>query len=79
MRAATEPIRTELDVTTASQEATEANTEKTEPDSEMMQSIAKHHYTPKEDAVVKQVKGWNKRHRGRKPAAERRGEPNELT
>jgi hypothetical protein len=33
----------------------------------------------KEDAVVKPVKGWKKRHRGKKPAAGRHGEPKELT
>jgi hypothetical protein len=64
--------------TAASQEATEANTEKTEPDPGTMQSVAEHQVAPKEDTVVKPVKGWKKRHRGRKPAARRRGEPIEL-
>jgi hypothetical protein len=65
--------------TTASQEATEANTEKTEPDMGMMQSVAEHQEAPKEDAVVKPGKGRKKRRMGRKPAAGRRGEPKELT
>jgi hypothetical protein len=29
---------------------------------------------PKEDAIVKQVKGWKKRHRGQNVAAGRHGE-----
>jgi hypothetical protein len=45
----------------------------------MMQSVAEHLVALKEDAVVKPVKGRKKRHRGRKPAAGRRGEPKELT
>jgi hypothetical protein len=49
--------------------ATEADTEKTEPDSGMIQSIMAHQVALKEDAVVKPVKGQKKRHRGRKPAA----------
>jgi hypothetical protein len=61
------------------QETTEANTEKTEPDRGMMQSIAEHQVVPKEEAIVKPVKGWKKRRRGRKPAVGRRGEPKELT
>jgi hypothetical protein len=56
-----------------------AATEKTEPDRGMMQSIAEHRVAPKEDAVVKQVKGRKKQHRGRKPAAGRRGKPKEIT
>jgi hypothetical protein len=63
----------------AIQEATEANTEKTEPDRRMMQSVAEHQVALKEDDVVKPVKGWKKRRRGRKPAAGRRGETKELT
>jgi hypothetical protein len=65
--------------TTACHEATEADTEKSEPDPGMMQSVAEHQVTPKEDAVVKPYKGRKKRHRGRKPAAGRRGEPKEMT
>jgi hypothetical protein len=53
----------------ASQEATEANTEKTELDRGIMQSIAEHQVVPKEKAVVKPVKECKKRYRGRKPAA----------
>jgi hypothetical protein len=75
MRAAAEPIRAGFDETTACHEATETNTEKTEPDSRMMQSIAEHQVALKEDAVVKPVKGRKERHRGRKPAAELRGKP----
>jgi hypothetical protein len=44
-----------------------------------MESEEKHQEAPKEDAVVKPVKGRKKQHRGRKPAAGRRGEPKELT
>jgi hypothetical protein len=45
----------------------------------MMQSVAEHQVALKEDAIVKPVKGRKKRLRGRKPAAERRVEPKELT
>jgi hypothetical protein len=45
----------------------------------MMQSIAEHKVAPKEEAVVKPVKGRKKRLRGRKPAAGRRGGLKELT
>jgi actin-related protein len=62
-------IRSELKETAACHEATEADTEKTEPDSGMMQSIVEHQVALKEDAVVKLVKGRKKRHRVRKPAA----------
>jgi hypothetical protein len=55
--------------TTTSQEATEADTENTEPDRGMMQSVEEQQESPKEDAVVKTVKGRKKQHRGRKPAA----------
>jgi hypothetical protein len=61
-----------------SQEATEANTEKTEPERGMMQSVAEYQVALTEDAVVKPVKGRKKRHRGRKPAAGRRGEPKQV-
>jgi hypothetical protein len=63
--------------TAVSQEATEA--EKTEPDRAMMQSVADHQVAPKEHAAVETGKLLKKRRRGRKPAAERRGEPKELT
>jgi hypothetical protein len=61
------------------QGTTGANTEKTEPDPGMMQSIAEHQVVPKEEAIVKPVKGQKKWYRGRKPAAGQRGEPKELT
>jgi hypothetical protein len=63
----------------ACHEATETDTEKTESYPGMMQSVAEHQVSPKEDAVVKPVKGRKKRHRSRKPTAGRRGEPKELT
>jgi hypothetical protein len=62
------------EVTVHSQEAT-----KTKPDPEMMQSVEEHQEIPKKDAVVKPVNGRKKRRRARKPAAGRRGKPNELT
>jgi hypothetical protein len=65
--------------TAASQETTEADTEKTEPDRGMMQSVVEHQVAPKEDAIVKSAKGRKKRHGGRKQAAGRRREPKELT
>jgi hypothetical protein len=46
--------------TTACHEATEADTEKIQPDPRMMQSVAVH----KEGAIVKPVEGRKKRHRG---------------
>jgi hypothetical protein len=51
----------------------------TEPDPRKLQSVEEHQEIPKEKAVVKPVKGRKKRHRGRKPAAGRRGEPDKLT
>jgi hypothetical protein len=51
----------------------------TEPDPGMMQSAAEHQVSPKEDAVVNLVKGQNKWHRGKKPAAGRCGEPKKIT
>jgi hypothetical protein len=65
--------------TTACQEVMGANPEKFEHDPGKMQSMEEHQEIPKEDTVVKPVKGREKRHRDRKPAAGRRGEPNELT
>jgi hypothetical protein len=44
-----------------------------------MECEEKHQGAPQEDAIEKPVKGWKKWHRGRKPAAGRRGEPKELT
>jgi hypothetical protein len=71
-----EPISDDIK---ACHEATEANTEKIEPIQGMMQSVAEHQVAPKEDVIVKPVKERKKRHRGRKPATERRGEPKEMT
>jgi hypothetical protein len=65
--------------TTVCHKVKEADAEKTEPDREIMQSVAEHQMAPKEDAIVKPVKGRKKRHRGRKLAAGRHGEPKELT
>jgi hypothetical protein len=64
---------------TASQDAMEADTEKTDPDPGMMQSTVVHQEFSKNDAAVIPVKGRKKRRRARKPAAGRCGEPNELT
>jgi hypothetical protein len=58
---------------------TKADTEKPEPDPGMMQSAEEHQEFTKEDTAVKPVKGRKRRHRGRKPAAGRRGEPKEPT
>jgi hypothetical protein len=74
MRTATEPVRAELDETTACHEAT-----RTESDPGTMQSVEEHQEIPKEDAAVKPVKGRKKRRRGRKLTAGRPGELNELT
>jgi gamma-glutamyltranspeptidase len=65
--------------TTICQEATEADTEKIEPNSGMMQSIVEHQEDCNEDATVKPVEGWKKQHRGRNQAAGQRGQPKELT
>jgi hypothetical protein len=46
---------------------------------EMMQSVGEHQEVPREDAVVKPVERRKKRHKGRKQAAGRHGEPKELT
>jgi hypothetical protein len=43
------------------------------------ESVAEHQEVPKEDSLVKPVKGRKKQHRGRKLAAGRCGEPKELT
>jgi hypothetical protein len=64
---------------TTCHEAMEEDTEKIESYPGMMPSIAEHQVAPKKDAVVKPVEGWKKRHRGRKPAAGRRGWPKEMT
>jgi hypothetical protein len=59
--------------------ASQENTEKTEQEPGTMQSMEEHQEIPKEKVVMKPVKGRKKRHRGRKPAAGRHGEPKELT
>jgi hypothetical protein len=51
------------------QETMEAHLECEEQTSVTMESEEKHQEAPKEDAVVKPVKGQKKRHRGREPAA----------
>jgi hypothetical protein len=66
IRAVIQPIRSELDETSTCNKVTEANTEKSEPDRGMMQSIAKHQVVPKEEAIVKPVKGRKKQRRGQK-------------
>jgi hypothetical protein len=53
--------------------------ELTEPREEMMQSAEEHQQIPNEDAMVIPVRGGKRRHRGRKQAAGRHGEPKELT
>jgi hypothetical protein len=76
-----EPISADMKAcqeTTACHGATEIDTEKIEPNPEMMQSVEEHQEIPKEGAIVKPVEGRKKRHRGRKLAAGRRGEPKEL-
>jgi hypothetical protein len=55
--------------TTVCHEATEADIEKSEPDSGMMQSVAEHQEVPREDAAVMPVRGLRKQRRGRKQAA----------
>jgi hypothetical protein len=64
--------------TTVCHEATEADVEKIEPDSEMMQSAADHQEIPREDAALIPVGGLRKQRRGRKQAARRREEPKKL-
>jgi hypothetical protein len=61
------------------QETKEAHLECEERTSVTEESEEKHQEAPKKYAVGKQFKGRKKRHRGRKPAAGRRGEPKELT
>jgi hypothetical protein len=51
----------------------------TEPSPEMMQPVGEHQEVPREEAAVIPVSGWKRRHRGRKQAAGRCGEPKELT
>jgi hypothetical protein len=67
MKAVLQPIRPELNETTACNRATE-----TEPDPRMMQSVEEHQEAPKEDTVVMPVRGPRKRHRVCNLAVERR-------
>jgi hypothetical protein len=64
---------------TACQEATEANPEKMETNSEAMQSAEEHREVLKEGIAVKFSGTTKKRHRGRKKAAGRCGKAKELT
>jgi hypothetical protein len=57
---------------------TEADTEKPDPDSGMMQSAEEHQEFTMKDAAVIPVEGRKKQRRARKPAAGRCGEPKEL-
>jgi hypothetical protein len=57
---------------TSCQEATKADTQKTEPGPRMMQSVEEHQEIPKEDAAVMPVRGLTKRRRDRYLAASRR-------
>jgi hypothetical protein len=61
------------------QGTTEARLECEKPTPMNRESEAEHREVPKKDAVVKPVRGRKRRHRVRKQAAERRGEPKELT
>jgi hypothetical protein len=45
-------------------EVTETDTENAEPDPGMIQSVVEHQGVPKEDAIVKPVKGQKNQHRG---------------
>jgi hypothetical protein len=74
MKAVMQPIRAELDETTACNGATE-----TEPDPGMMQSIEEHQEIPKGEAAVMPVRGSRKRRRVRNLAAERRQKLKERT
>jgi hypothetical protein len=46
---------------------------------EIIQSVGEHQVVPRKDAVVKPVRGRKKRHRARKQAAGRRGQPKDFT
>jgi hypothetical protein len=68
------------DIKDARKETTTCNkAKKTVLDPEMMQSVEEHQEVPRENAIVKSVKGRKKRRRGRKSTAGRRGEPKKLT
>jgi hypothetical protein len=64
-------------MTKANREKMEATDLKANP--AKMESESELREVPKEGAAVKSVKGLKKRHRGRKLAAGRSGEPKELT
>jgi hypothetical protein len=92
MKADMEEIRSKMDevfakmdrkaspeIMTATQTKTDVKLkELTEPREEMMQSAEEHQVVPREDAMAIPVRGRKRRHRGRKQAAGRRGEPKEL-
>jgi oligoendopeptidase F len=58
---------------------TEAKTEKTVSDPEMMQSAVEHQEFPMGEAIVRPVRGPRKRHTVQKLAAERRHKPKDRT
>jgi hypothetical protein len=60
--------------TTTCHKTMEADTEKTEPDLGMMQSIGEHQEVPKEEAAVMPVGGLRKEHRDQNVAARSRKE-----
>jgi hypothetical protein len=72
-------MENDLKERTSCRETTETHLKCEEQTSAIMESEEKPQEAPKQDAIVKPVKGRKKRHRGRKPAAGRRGEPKELT
>jgi hypothetical protein len=70
VRTATEPIRAELNETTAYHETT-----KTEPDPGTMQSVEENQEIPKEDSAVMPDRGLRKRRRDQNIAARRHQKP----
>jgi hypothetical protein len=64
-----------MEETTAYHEATEVYTGKIKPDPRIIQSVEDPQEVPKEDAIVKPVKGRKKRHRVRKLIAGRGRDP----
>jgi hypothetical protein len=72
-------MKTDRKETMSCQVTTEACLDSKELNTEDVESEVEHREVPKEDAIVKSVKGRKKRHSGRKLAAGRRGEPKELT
>jgi hypothetical protein len=63
----------------ACEEETEADTEKTEPHSEMMQSTVEHQEIPLGESIVRPVRGLRKQRRVWKLAAEHHQKPKERT